>query len=152
MNFTPMNDRVLLRGLASEEVSRIVVPKMRLIKAPDIAAKTPQLFEVLAVGPLATVLKVGDRVAMSEFLGTKLEFDGVEHIVAVERDVLGVFRDVDAADPAQGTLPQDLGLCNGGVGCLRKKFHPGFCTTDPKVAERADVEAFNNALDEDDEG
>lgn len=143
MNFIPMNDRVLLRGLASEEVSRIIVPKMRLIKAPEIAAKTPQLFEVLAVGPLATVLKVGDRVAMSEFLGTKLEFDGVEHIVAVERDVLGVFKEETPVAPMS---------CYLGNGCLRSNNHPGFCTTDPKVAERADAEAFNNALDEDDEG
>lgn len=101
--FTPMTTRVLLRGLTLAQVERIIVPRKRLIEAPEVAKKIPQLFEVVAVGPDTKVLGPGDTVAMSEYLGTKLEFDGEEYIVAMEADVLGVIR--TSADPAQGELP-----------------------------------------------
>ena len=101
--FQPMTSRVLLKGLTLAQVERIIVPRKRLIEAPEVARKIPQLFEVVAVGPDTRVLAPGDTVAMSEYLGTKLEFDGEEYIVAMEADVLGVIR--EGADPSQRELP-----------------------------------------------
>lgn len=105
--FIPMNNRVLLRGLTIEQVAQIIVPRRtRLIEAPESSRKTPQLFVVVGVGPKVEVLKPGDTVAMSEFLGTKLEFDGEEFIVAMEPDVMGVISgdsDIDGDSPQEET-------------------------------------------------
>lgn len=101
--FQPMTSRVLLKGLTLAQVERIIVPRKRLIEAPEVARKIPQLFEVVSVGPDTRVLTPGDTVAMSEYLGTKLEFDGEEYIVAMEVDVLGVIK--GGADPSQRELP-----------------------------------------------
>lgn len=118
--FQPMTSRVLLKGLTLAQVERIIVPRKRLIEAPEVARKIPQLFEVVSVGPDTRVLTPGDTVAMSEYLGTKLEFDGEEYIVAMEADVLGVIR--DGADPAQQELPLGATVGEDLLGDIRQEI------------------------------
>lgn len=93
MSLKPTNDRVLIKRLASEEKTA------GGLYIPDTAKEKPQKGEVIAVGPgkllddgkrAAMSLKVGDTVYFNKYAGTEFEFDGVEHLVMREDDVLGI--------------------------------------------------------------
>lgn len=88
-NFRPLNDRVLIKRLASEEktASGIIIP--------DAAKEKAQTGKVIAVGqgrtfegkttPLA--VKVGDVVYFGKYAGTDADKD---HLIVREDDILGI--------------------------------------------------------------
>jgi chaperonin GroES len=89
----PLNDRVLVKRVASEEKTKggIIIP--------DTAKEKPLEGVVVAVGPGAVrkdgsrrepVLKTGDRVLFGRYDGTEVKLDGEEHLILRESDVLGV--------------------------------------------------------------
>lgn len=89
----PLGDRVVIKPLASEEVtaSGIVLP--------DTAKEKPQEGKVVAVGQgrllengerVAPEVRVGDRVIYSKYAGTEVKYDGEEYLVLNERDILAV--------------------------------------------------------------
>lgn len=89
----PLNDRILVKRLASESKTRggIIIP--------DTAQEKPVEALVLAVGPGAIthdgsrrepVLKSGDRVLFQKYGGTEVSLDGEEHLILRESDVLAV--------------------------------------------------------------
>ena len=93
MNFTPLHDRVLVRRIESEDVT-----KGGLI-IPDSAKEKPQEGEVVAVGPgriddngnrVPVDVAVGDRVIYSKYGGTEVKFGADEYLVLSARDVLAV--------------------------------------------------------------
>ncbi len=93
MKIKPLQDRILLRRLDSEEEMRggIVIP--------DTAKEKPQEGEVVAVGDGKVLdsgqkqemtVKVGDRVLFGKYSGTEVKVDDEELLIMREEDVLGI--------------------------------------------------------------
>lgn len=93
MKIRPLQDRLIVKRIADEEKSKggIIIP--------DTAKEKPQEGKVVAVGkgkvhddgkitPLD--VKVNDRVLFGKYSGTEIVFDGEEHLIMREDDVLGV--------------------------------------------------------------
>jgi chaperonin GroES len=89
----PLRDHVIVRRLDQEEKSKggIIIP--------DTAKEKPQEGEVIAVGPgrrnddgeiMPLDVKKGDRVLFGKYGGTEIKFDGEEHLILREDDILGV--------------------------------------------------------------
>ena len=93
MSFKPLNDRVLVKRLESEErtASGLYIP--------DTAKEKPSKGEVVAVGPgkhaddgklVPMAVKVGDMVLFNKYAGTEVKIDGAEHLVMREDDILAI--------------------------------------------------------------
>jgi chaperonin GroES len=93
MKFRPLQDRILIKRIKSEEKT------LGGIIIPDTAKEKPQEGEVIAVGNgkksedgklHAVELKKGDRILFGKYSGTEIKVDGEEHLILKEEDVLGV--------------------------------------------------------------
>jgi chaperonin GroES len=94
MNIRPLGERVVIKALASEEITQSG------IVLPDTAKEKPQEGEVVAVGsgraldaggyaPLE--VKVGDRVIFSKYAGTEIKQNGEDYLILNgERDILAI--------------------------------------------------------------
>jgi chaperonin GroES len=93
MKFRPLQDRVLIRGVAQEDKTAggIIIP--------DAAKEKPMEGEVIAVGPGARSeggkiqpldVKIGDRVLFGKWSGTEIKVDGKELIIMKESDIMGI--------------------------------------------------------------
>jgi chaperonin GroES len=89
----PLQDRVIVKRVDEEEKSKggIIIP--------DTAKEKPQEGKVVAVGkgkvnddgkitPLD--VKVNDRILFGKYSGTEINFDGEEHLIMREDDILGI--------------------------------------------------------------
>jgi chaperonin GroES len=95
MNLKPLNDRVLVKRLESEEKTA------GGLFIPDTAKEKPSKGEVIAVGPgktaddgklIAMTVKSGDVVLFNKYAGTEIKLDGVDHLVMREDDILAVIK------------------------------------------------------------
>ncbi|MDR3073244.1 MAG: co-chaperone GroES [Deltaproteobacteria bacterium] len=95
MNLMPLNDRVLVKRLESEEKTA------GGLYIPDTAKEKPSKGEVIAAGPgkvaddgkrVAMAVKAGDCVLFNKYAGTEVKLDGVEHLVMREDDILAVIK------------------------------------------------------------
>jgi chaperonin GroES len=93
MNLKPLHDRVLVKRLEEEEITKggIIIP--------DTAKEKPIKGEVVAVGPgkvaddgktIPMSVKAGDKVLFNKYAGTEVKIDGVEHLVMREDDILAI--------------------------------------------------------------
>jgi chaperonin GroES len=93
MKFRPLQDRVLIRGVAQEDKTAggIIIP--------DTAKEKPMEGEVIAVGPGARSeggkiqpldVRIGDRVLFGKWSGTEIKVDGKELIIMKESDIMGI--------------------------------------------------------------
>jgi len=92
MNMKPLGDRVVVKMVETEQVTR------GGIVLPDTAKEKPQEGEVLAVGPGRLMengtyapmpVAVGDKVLFAKYGGTELKRDGETYmILSAERDIL----------------------------------------------------------------
>ncbi len=93
MQIKPLNDRILVLRIAEEEKTSggIIIP--------DTAKEKPQEGKIVAVGPgkldstgkrISMEVKTGDRVLFGKYAGAEIKFDGVEHLIMREDDILGV--------------------------------------------------------------
>jgi len=93
MKIRPLHDRILIKRLDEEEMTRggIIIP--------ESAKEKPMEGEIIAVGngkvddsgktiPLA--VKVGDKVMYSKYSGTEVKIEGAEHLIVREEDILGI--------------------------------------------------------------
>lgn len=90
--FTPLGDRVLIKPLPAEEITKsgIVIP--------DTAKEAPAEGEVFALGNgkmkdgkiYQFSVKKGDKVLYSKYGGDELKIDGGEYKVMKEEDILGI--------------------------------------------------------------
>lgn len=55
---------------------------------PDNAKEKPVIAKVVAVGPDAKNLKVGDRIVYKEYSTTELKINDQEYLIVKEEDVL----------------------------------------------------------------
>ena len=60
------------------------------------AKETPQVAEILAVGPgtkdVNMEVKAGDKVIFSKYGGNEVEYDGEKMIILPQRDILAVIK------------------------------------------------------------
>ena len=92
MTINPLADRVVIQMTESEETTKSG------IVLPGSAQEKPQVAVVTAVGPGGVVdgkeivmeVKVGDKVLISQYAGTKVKLDGVENIIVRQSDILAV--------------------------------------------------------------
>ncbi len=95
MNVKPLNDRVLVKRVESEEKSAggIIIP--------DTAKEKPQEGRVVAVGPgkldkgerLPMSVQVGDRVLFGKYSGTEVNVGGEEHTLLREDEIFATVHD-----------------------------------------------------------
>jgi chaperonin GroES len=96
MKFRPLNDRVLIKRLDSEEKSAggIIIP--------DAAKEKPMQGKVVAAGPGKVLdngkvheleVKEGDTVFFRKYAGTDVEIEGTEHLILREDEILAVLED-----------------------------------------------------------
>ena len=92
MTIKPLGDRVVIKNLEAQEVT-----KGGLYLATT-AKEKPVMAEVIAVGPGGNVdgkevtmnVKVGDKVLISKYAGTEVKVDGVEYSILRQSDILAV--------------------------------------------------------------
>lgn len=92
MKLKPLNDRVVLKQLEAEEMTKSG------IVLPGQAQEKPQEAEVIAVGPGGMVdgkevvmqVNVGDKVIYSKYAGTEVKLEGETFIIVKQNDILAV--------------------------------------------------------------
>jgi len=92
MKLNPLFDRVVIRNVETEEVT-----KGGILLAGN-AKEKPQMAEVVAVGPggvldgkeVKMVVKVGDKVVYTKYAGNEVKLDGVEYIIVKQSDILAI--------------------------------------------------------------
>jgi len=93
MNIRPLHDRVIVKRLEEESMSKggIIIP--------DSAKEKPAQGEVIAVGDgkilengtkIEMNVKKGDKVLFSKYAGTEVKLEGEEVLIMREDDILGV--------------------------------------------------------------
>jgi chaperonin GroES len=93
VKFRPLQDRVIVKRIDEEAKSK------GGIFIPDTAKEKPQEGKIVAVGkgkagddgkitPLD--VKVNDRILFGKYSGTEINFDGEEHLIMREEDILGI--------------------------------------------------------------
>ncbi|XP_020272374.1 20 kDa chaperonin, chloroplastic-like [Asparagus officinalis] len=96
----PLGDRVLIKIKTSEEKTQ------GGILLPTTAQTKPQAGEVVAIGEGKTIgktkvdssLETGKQVVYSKYAGTELEYNGANHLILKEEDVVGVLETEDVKD------------------------------------------------------
>nr|ABK24126.1 unknown [Picea sitchensis] len=103
----PLGDRVLVKIQAIEEKSR------GGILLPDTTQDKPQGGEVVAVGEgksfsktqVEPSVQLGAKIIYSKYAGTELEFNGVDHLLLKEDDIVGLLETETAKEkPSTGTV------------------------------------------------
>ncbi|MDD4151706.1 MAG: co-chaperone GroES [Candidatus Gracilibacteria bacterium] len=93
MNIKPLNDRVLLKAITQENVTKSG------IYIPDNANKErPFIYEVIAVGPGKEIdgkiknmsVKIGDKVLSGQYSGDEVKIEGNEYKIVSEDYILGI--------------------------------------------------------------
>ncbi len=93
MKFRPLQDRILVKRLQSEEKTA------GGLYIPDNAKEKPMEGLVIAVGVGKRMddgnlakpeVKVGETVLFGRYSGSEIKIDGMEHVVMREDDLLGI--------------------------------------------------------------
>ena len=91
MKLKPMADNILLKQHEAAEttVSGIILA--------TTAKEKPAIYEVVAVGPgtkdVEMILKTGDKVVVSKFVGTDITLDKIDYKFVKQDDILAVVTD-----------------------------------------------------------
>ncbi|XP_057767631.1 20 kDa chaperonin, chloroplastic [Salvia miltiorrhiza] len=96
----PLGDRVLVKIKTAEEKTS------GGILLPTVAQSRPQGGEVVAVGEGRTIgknkveisLENGTQVVYSKYAGTEVEFNGTNHLILKEDDIVGILETDDIKD------------------------------------------------------
>ena len=92
MKLTPLADRVVLKMVEVEETTK------GGIILTGAAKEKPSIAEVISVGPGGMVdgkdvimaVKVGDKVIIDKFAGTRVTLEDIEYIVVRQGDILAI--------------------------------------------------------------
>jgi chaperonin GroES len=93
MKLRPLNDRILIKRIDSEETTAggIIIPdsaKEKPMEGEVVAAGEGRVLDNGKVRPLE--VKAGDRVFFRKYAGTELTLEGVEHLIMREDEILAV--------------------------------------------------------------
>jgi chaperonin GroES len=88
MAFVPLKDRLLV---IREEQSNQTSSGLYI---PDTAKEKPLEGKVTAVGPEAKKdgINVGDTVVFADFSGMEITIEGVDYLILLSKEVLGLLR------------------------------------------------------------
>ena len=92
MKLTPLADRVVLKMVEVEETTK------GGIILTGAAKEKPSIAEVISVGPggmvdgnaVTMAVKVGDKVIIDKFAGSKVTLEDIEYIVVRQGDILAI--------------------------------------------------------------
>ena len=92
MTIKPLADRVVIKMVETEETTKSGIVLI------GSAKEKPEVAEIIAVGPGGIVdgnevkmeVKVGDKVLISQYAGTKVKLDGEEKIIVRQGDILAI--------------------------------------------------------------
>ena len=92
MKLTPLADRVVLKMVEVEETTK------GGIILTGAAKEKPSIAEVISVGPggmvdgnnVTMAVKVGDKVIIDKFAGSKVTLEDTEYIVVRQGDILAI--------------------------------------------------------------
>ena len=95
MTLKPLADRVVIKRLEAEETTKGGI----ILTAA--AKEKPDLSVVVAVGPggmvdgkeVEMILKPGDKVITSKYMGTELKIDGEQLTIVKQSDVVAIVED-----------------------------------------------------------
>lgn len=95
MTLKPLADRVVIKRLEAEETTK------GGIILTGSAKEKPDVAEVLAVGPggmvdgkeVEMILKPGDKVITSKYMGTEVKIDGEQLTIVKQSDVVAIVED-----------------------------------------------------------
>ena len=95
MTLKPLADRVVIKRLEAEETTKGGI----ILTAA--AKEKPDLSVVVAVGPggmvdgkeVKMILKPGDKVITSKYMGTEVKIDGEQLIIVKQSDVVAIVED-----------------------------------------------------------
>ena len=95
MTLKPLADRVVIKRLEAEETTKGGI----ILTAA--AKEKPDLSVVLAVGPggmvdgkeVEMILKPGDKVITSKYMGTEVKIDGEQLTIVKQSDVVAIVED-----------------------------------------------------------
>ncbi len=80
----PLGDRVVaVREKAQEKTASGLY-------LPDSSKEKPVMAEIVAIGPEANALKVGDKIIYKEYSTTEVKVNDAEYLIVKQDDVLGV--------------------------------------------------------------
>lgn len=82
----PLGDNVV--AVAEEAVSKTASG----LYLPEAAKEKPKTAKVVAVGPLAKQLKIGDRIIYKNYSSTDVKVGSDEYIIVREEDVLATVK------------------------------------------------------------
>jgi chaperonin GroES len=93
MKIRPLHDRVIIKRIKEEEVTKggIIIP--------DTAKEKPSEGKVIAVGNGKLLengtlkkleVKAGDKVLFGKYAGTEVKIDGEEHLIMKEDDIIAI--------------------------------------------------------------
>ena len=95
MKLVPLGDKVVIKQLEAEEKTKsgIVLPSQ--------SKEKPQMAVVVAAGPggmvdgnkVEMVVKEGDKIIYSKYIGTEVECDGEKLLVVRQNDILAIVED-----------------------------------------------------------
>ena len=93
MKIRPLQDRILVKRIEEDEKSKggIIIPdsaKEKPLEAKVVAVGNGRVNEDGTIRPLD--VHKGDKVLISKYGGTEVNFDGEEHLIIREDDILGV--------------------------------------------------------------
>ena len=93
MKMRPLADRIVCKRIKEEEMTKggIIIPdtaKEKPVEAEVVAVGNGKVLKNGTVRPLD--VKVGDHVILSKWAGTEAKFDGAEHVIVREDDILGI--------------------------------------------------------------
>lgn len=93
MAIRPLGDRILIRPNVEGET------KHGSLYIPDTAKERPQEGTVIAIGPgrrsdddklVSLEVQEGDNVLYGKYAGTEIKFEGEDHMILRESDVLAI--------------------------------------------------------------
>lgn len=80
----PLGDRIVaVREKAQEKTASGLY-------LPDSSKEKPIMAEVVAVGPEAAALKIGDKIIYKEYSTTEIKINETEYLIVKQDDILGV--------------------------------------------------------------
>ena len=88
----PLQDRIVIKMIEGEETT-----KSGIILA-STAKEKPQIAEVIEVGPglkedgkvVPMEVKKGDKVVVSKYAGTEINYEGEELVIVSQNDILAI--------------------------------------------------------------
>jgi chaperonin GroES len=86
VNVKPLGDYVVAQP---EEAQTKTASGLYL---PEKATEKPKVAKVLAVGPSAKQVKVGDRILYKSYSPTEVKLDGVDYLLVKEEDILATLK------------------------------------------------------------